>query len=159
MITGGVFFVKNYHDNNIDKTYINYVKNTLIPKYGKSSLYLENGSNLNIDSKKLLEKDAEGILFYRIINLDEEKKLLVGKIKIDYDAYSKGSIETSLIYDLYSINNKIIKKLVKQTPHAKYNIGYLRGYCCNAKDMFEKGIEFNKSGLTLYKKTKKVNYE
>ena len=94
MITGGVFFVKNYHDNNIDKTYISYVENTLIPKYGKSSLYLENGRNLNIDSKKLLEKDAEGILFYRIINLDKDKKLLVGKIKIDYDAYSKGSIET-----------------------------------------------------------------
>ena len=111
MITGGVFFVKNYHDNNIDKTYISYVENTLIPKYGKSSLYLENGRNLNIDSKKLLEKDAEGILFYRIINLDKDKKLLVGKIKIDYDAYSKGSIETSLIYDLYSINNKNIKKL------------------------------------------------
>ena len=104
MITGGVFFVKNYHDNNIDKTYISYVENTLIPK-------LENGRNLNIDSKKLLEKDAEGILFYRIINLDKDKKLLVGKIKIDYDAYSKGSIETSLIYDLYSINNKNIKKL------------------------------------------------
>ena len=66
MITGGVFFVKNYHDNNIDKTYISYVVNTLIPKYGKSSLYLENGRNLNIDSKKLLEKDAEGILFSRI---------------------------------------------------------------------------------------------
>ncbi|WP_142975857.1 MULTISPECIES: AAC(3) family N-acetyltransferase [Enterococcus] len=61
--------------------------------------------------------------------------------------------------DFFQNNNKIIKKLVKQTPHAKYNIGYLRGYCCNAKDMFEKGIEFNKSGLTLYKKTKKVNYE
>lgn len=47
------------------------------------------GSILNKKLKRI-------ILFFRIINLDEEKKLLVGKIKIDYDAYSRGSIETSL---------------------------------------------------------------
>ena len=55
ILTGIVFFIKQKHDNNIEKTYIDYVENTLIPKYGKSSLYLENGNNLDKLSNDLCD--------------------------------------------------------------------------------------------------------
>ena len=63
MITGGVFFVKNYHDNNIDKTYISYDENTLIPKYGKSSLYLENGRNLDVYKRQAIRQPSNLLHF------------------------------------------------------------------------------------------------
>ena len=71
VLTGIVVFIKQSHTDNIENTSINYVEDTLIPKYGKSSLYLENDNNLSIEGEKLLDKDAEGILFYKIIDLDE----------------------------------------------------------------------------------------
>ena len=89
------FYVSEYH-----------LEIMLLPYISKK---IDNEENITI----ITEIDLESTLNVVIerINLDKDKKLLVGKIKIDYDAYSKGSIETSLIYDLYSINNKNIKKL------------------------------------------------
>lgn len=113
VLTGIVFFIKNYHDNSIENTYINYVENTLIPKYGKSSLYLENGNDLTIEGKKLLNKDAEGILFYKTLNLnkDTNKNLLVLRTNKKYNLEYEGSIGVELIYDIYTIDNKKIKQI------------------------------------------------
>jgi hypothetical protein len=111
--TGVIFFIKNYHDNNIENIYINYVEDILIPKYGKSSLFLENSNNLSVEGEKLLDKDAEGILFYKIINLDNNsnKNLLIVRFEIEHDSDYKGSTDIILFYDLYTIDNKNIKKL------------------------------------------------
>ena len=111
--TGVLFFIKNYHDNNIENIYINYVEDILIPKYGKSSLFLENSNNLSVEGEKLLDKDAEGILFYKIINLDNNsnKNLLIVRFEIEHDSDYKGSTDIILFYDLYTIDNKNIKKL------------------------------------------------
>lgn len=113
ILTGIVFFIKQKHDNNIEKTYIDYVENTLIPKYGKSSLYLENGNNLDIEGEKLLDKNVEGILFYKIVDLngDSNKDLLVLRSNIKHNLDYEGSISNKLIYDIYTIDNKKIKQI------------------------------------------------
>ncbi|MGM9531134.1 hypothetical protein [Intestinibacter sp.] len=105
VLTGIIFFIKDKHDNNIENTYINYVNDTLIPKYGKSSLYLENNNNPNIEGEKLLDKGSKGILFYKIIDLDESsnQNLLVLRSNIKYDLEYEGSISTELIYDIYTM--------------------------------------------------------
>ncbi|MGM9536656.1 MAG: hypothetical protein ACI3VR_15425 [Intestinibacter sp.] len=113
VLTGIIFFIKDNHDDNIQNTYINYVNDTLIPKYGKSSLYLENNNNPSIEGEKLLDKDSEGILFYKIIDLDESsnQNLLVLRSNIKHDLEYEGSISTELIYDIYTIDDNKVKQI------------------------------------------------
>lgn len=113
VLTGIVVFIKQSHNDNIENTYINYVEDTLIPKYGKSSLYLENDNNLSIEGEKLLDKDAEGILFYKIIDLDESsnQNLLVLRSTKKHDLEYEGSISAKLIYDIYTIDDNKVKQI------------------------------------------------
>lgn len=113
VLTGIVVFIKQSHNDNIENTYINYVEDTLIPKYGKSSLYLENDNNLSIEGEKLLDKDAEGILFYKIIDLDESsnQNLLVLRATKKHDLEYEGSISAKLIYDIYTIDDNKVKQI------------------------------------------------
>lgn len=113
VLTGIIVFIKQSHNDNIENTYINYVEDTLIPKYGKSSLYLENDNNLSIEGEKLLDKDAEGILFYKIIDLDESsnQNLLVLRATKKHDLEYEGSISAKLIYDIYTIDDNKVKQI------------------------------------------------
>lgn len=147
VLTGIIFFIKDKHDNNIENTYINYVNDILIPKYGKSSLYLENGNDLTIEGEKLLNKEAEGILLYKIIDLDKDsnKNLILIRIDSNFNTKYKNSIDINIIYDIYTINNKNIHQI-----HFKDNKFNLVGD-------FIKSINKNKFEYSLFINNHKSN--